>query len=261
MAPAEIARPTASGRHRAVLARRRFPRRRAAPGPRPVQQPRTRQRGCCRGHPPTYPAWVRNVASIAPEDQDGDGNEGVVDAGHPCSDDAGRDGDDRLCAAPAFLLRRAIHAQPGSLLGCTVDSAACGSSSPRTRRSSGSTCARCSSEPGSRLRRGARRRGGRRAGALRARSRGARREDAAPRRDRGGAADPRGAADPDRDAHRLRPGGARLARDRGRRLRLPREAVPRAGLSGDPTARARHEELLAVRGRRSRCPTRSQRER
>ena len=61
----------------------------------------------------------------------------------------------------------------------------------------------------------------------RARPRAARREDAQARRDRRRAADPRGASDPDRDGDRLRRGGARLPRGRGRSVRLPREAVPR----------------------------------
>ena len=43
------------------------------------------------------------------------------------------------------------------------------------------------------------------------------------------AEDPRGAPDPDRDAHCVRPGRARRPRGRGGRLRLSREAVPRAG--------------------------------
>ena len=53
-------------------------------------------------------------------------------------------------------------------------------------------------------------------------------------------ADPRRAAVADRDADRLRPGRARRARGRGRRVRLPRQAVPRAGpAAGDPRRPAR----------------------
>ena len=78
------------------------------------------------------------------------------------------------------------------------------------------------------VRGGPRRRGGRRARQERAAGpRDPRRQDAEARRDRGGASDSRGAADPDRDADRLQPGRARVAGRRGRRLRLPREALPR----------------------------------
>ena len=85
-----------------------------------------------------------------------------------------------------------------------------------------------------------------------------RRQDAAARRDRGSTPDPRGASDPDRDGHRLRRGGARLARRRSGRVRLPREAVPRER----PPAGDRHRPC-AARGarrafaaRRQACPRR-----
>ena len=61
----------------------------------------------------------------------------------------------------------------------------------------------------------------------RAGRRAPRREDATARRHRGGPAHPRRAADPDRDGDRLRGARARLASGRGRRLRLPRQALPR----------------------------------
>ena len=109
--------------------------------------------------------------------------------------------------------------------------------SPRTRRSSASTCATLLEANGYEVCGEAR--DGEEAVELARHARAGRRdhgrEDAAPRRRRGGAADPRRAADADRDADRVRPGGARRARGRDRRLRLPRQAVPRAGPDpGDP---------------------------
>ena len=107
-------------------------------------------------------------------------------------------------------------------------------------------------------RRGARRRGGGRARPReRARPRDHGREDAAARRDRRGPQDARGAPDPDRDADRLRPARARRPGRRGGRLRLPGQAVPRAG------RRARDRDRPgpargAARGPRAR-PTRSPR--
>src|SRR5205823_1031194 len=80
------------------------------------------------------------------------------------------------------------------------------------------------------LRRGEGRRGGGRARTLaRAGPRDHGREDAEARRHRRGPEDPRRTADPDRDADGVRAGGARLARGRGRGVRLPRQAVPGAG--------------------------------
>ena len=56
---------------------------------------------------------------------------------------------------------------------------------------------------------------------------------------------PRKASRSDRDADRVRPGGARRASGRGRRLRLPRQAVPRAGRG--PGARRGHGATRRVR--------------
>ena len=81
----------------------------------------------------------------------------------------------------------------------------------------------------------------------RARPRAARREDAEARRDRRRPADPRRAADPDRDGDGLRRAGARLAGGRGRRVRLPREAVSRVR----PAARDRDGARAARRAHRA----------
>ena len=74
------------------------------------------------------------------------------------------------------------------------------------------------------------------------------REDASPRRDRRRPADPRGTADPDRDADRVRPAGARRARRRdGVYGYLVKPFREQDVLPAIETARARHEELMAVR--------------